>query len=132
MCSSIIFYLSNNNPIAIINTTLKYLTTSFMVDFKKRLGQKVTEKIIDPREIYNTLDRKSETGPLRPAQSLVLGEWFENRREDKNLIIKLHTGEGKTLIGLLILYSRLNQEKGPSLYVCPNKYLVSQVVNEAI
>ena len=103
-----------------------------MVDFKKRLGQKVTEKIIDPREIYNTLDRKSETGPLRPAQSLVLGEWFENRREDKNLIIKLHTGEGKTLIGLLILYSRLNQEKGPSLYVCPNKYLVSQVVNEAI
>lgn len=103
-----------------------------MVDFKKRLGQKVTEIIIDPREIYNTLDRKSETGPLRPAQSLVLGEWFENRREDKNLIIKLHTGEGKTLIGLLILYSRLNQEKGPSLYVCPNKYLVSQVVNEAI
>lgn len=103
-----------------------------MVDFKKRLGQKVTEKIIDPREIYNTLDRKSETGPLRPAQNMVLGEWFENRREDKNLIIKLHTGEGKTLIGLLILYSRLNQEKGPSLYVCPNKYLVSQVVNEAI
>ncbi len=103
-----------------------------MVDFKKRLGQRNIEKKTDPREIYNTLDRKSETGPLRPAQSTVLGEWYDNRKEDKNLIIKLHTGEGKTLIGLLILYSRLNQEKGPSLYVCPNKYLVSQVVNEAV
>ena len=103
-----------------------------MVDFKKRLGQKVTEKKIDPREIYNTLDRRSETGPLRPVQNMILGEWFEKRKDDRNLIVKLHTGEGKTLIGLLILYSRLNQGKGPSLYVCPNKYLVTQVVNEAI
>lgn len=103
-----------------------------MVDFKKRLGKAVVEKKTDPREIYNTLDRMSETGPLRPAQSIVLGEWYEKRKDDKNLIIKLHTGEGKTLIGLLILYSRLNQDKGPSLYVCPNKFLVSQVVNEAI
>lgn len=102
-----------------------------MVDFKKRLGQRIIEKLVDPREIYNTLDRRSETGPLRPAQNMVLGEWFENRRYEKNVIVKLHTGEGKTLIGLLILYSRLNQDMGPCLYVCPNKYLVTQVVAEA-
>ena len=50
---------------------------------------------------------------------------------DKDLILKLHTGEGKTLIGLLILQSKINSEQSPCLYICPNKYLAQQVVLEA-
>lgn len=102
-----------------------------MVDFKKRLIQKNIEKKISPIEIYDSLDRRSETGPLRPAQEYILNEWQEKRMNDRNLIIKLHTGEGKTLIGLLILQAKLNSEQKPCLYICPNIYLSQQVMLEA-
>jgi replicative superfamily II helicase len=55
-----------------------------------------------------------------------LKEWFTQRRELKDVIVKLHTGQGKTLIGLLILQSKLNQTGEPALYVCPNNNLVQQ------
>lgn len=102
-----------------------------MVDFKKRLGKQAIEKKANPVEIYEELDRKSETGPLRPVQAKILSEWWDNRKGDKDLILKLPTGHGKTLIGLLILQSQLNQKKGPCLYVCPNKHLVEQTCREA-
>lgn len=102
-----------------------------MVDFKKKLGLKSIEKKVNPVEIYDELDRRSETGPLRPVQKEILTSWWLNRKNDKDLILKLHTGQGKTLIGLLILQSKLNQKKGPCLYVCPNIYLVKQTCQEA-
>lgn len=102
-----------------------------MVDFKKRLNKPDIEKRTNPIEIYSTLDRRSIAGPLRPAQYKVLTEWFEKRLNDRDLIIKLHTGEGKTLIGLLILLSKINSGKGPCLYICPNLYLVHQVKKDA-
>ncbi|ELW9234635.1 DEAD/DEAH box helicase [Proteus mirabilis] len=102
-----------------------------MVDFTKRLKNKSLPKKINPIEIYDSLDRRSETGPLRPSQSLVLEEWFTKYKNRKNNIIKLHTGEGKTLIGLLLLLSKINSGEGPCLYVCPNIYLADQVKNEA-
>ncbi|MEB3216016.1 MAG: DEAD/DEAH box helicase family protein [Nostocales cyanobacterium 94392] len=102
-----------------------------MVDFKKRLGSKSIAKKVNPIEIYDELDRKSETGPLRPVQKEILTEWWQNRRDDKDLVLKLHTGQGKTLIGLLMLQSKLNENKGPCLYVCPNDYLVEQTCQEA-
>lgn len=102
-----------------------------MVDFKKRLNKGAIEKKIDPIEIYGTVDRKSVTGPLRPAQKAILESWYQTYKDKKDLVVKLHTGEGKTLIGLLILQSRLNSNNGPCLYVCPNKYLVQQVCEEA-
>jgi len=43
-----------------------------MVDFTKRLGKKAATKPIDPIEIYETLDRTSDKGPLRQAQAAVL------------------------------------------------------------
>jgi len=102
-----------------------------MVDFKKRLKKKSLPKKVNPVEIYDSLDRRSETGPLRPSQERVLTEWFESRKYEKNNIIKLHTGEGKTLIGLLLLHSKINSGEGPCLYICPNKYLAEQVRQEA-
>jgi len=102
-----------------------------MVDFKKKLGRTQIEKKTDPQEIYNSLDRRSITGPLRPAQSKILSDWYFANQEKKDLIIKLHTGEGKTLIGLLILLSKINQNQGPCLYICPNIYLVKQAALEA-
>lgn len=102
-----------------------------MVDFKKRLNKTAIDKKTNPIEIYDSLDRRSVAGPLRPAQNKILEEWFNSHLNQKDLIIKLHTGEGKTLIGLLILQSHINAGQGPCLYVCPNKYLVQQAQKDA-
>lgn len=102
-----------------------------MINFAKLLNdQKVTKKI-NPIEIYESLDLKSDVGSLRESQEIVLNKWFSERKDKKNTIIKLHTGEGKTLVGLLILYSKLNSSNGPCMYVCPNKFLLEQTCHEA-
>ncbi len=103
-----------------------------MVDFKKRLvGVNASAKPIVPAEIYEKADRESDTGPLRPAQLTVLDEWYTSRRTERDVIVKMHTGQGKTLIGLLILQSKMNENPQPALYICPNGYLVQQTVAQA-
>jgi len=69
-----------------------------MVNFKKRPGAKSGDKKKNPIEIYDLLDRKSEVGPLRPAQAEILNEWFSSFKENKDIIIKLHTGQEKHLL----------------------------------
>lgn len=101
------------------------------IDFNKRLQKKDNLVIDNPIEIYDSLDRKSITGPLRPTQEHILKTWYEENKDDKDLIIKLHTGAGKTLIGLLILVSKLNEKQEPCLYICPNIHLAKQVCLEA-
>ena len=102
-----------------------------MVDFSKKLSRKAVEKPTDPVKLYDTLDREADKGPLRPAQIAVLADWFEKHQSDRDAIIKLHTGQGKTLIGLLMLQSRLNAGLGPVVYLCPNNYLVDQTREQA-
>ena len=102
-----------------------------MVDFKKKLGKTAKKKSVDPKEIYESLDRASDKGPLRPAQTAILNEWQKNHRSKKDVILKLHTGQGKTLIGLLILQAKLNEGLGPALYLCPNNFLIAQTEEQA-
>ncbi|MCL4500133.1 MAG: DEAD/DEAH box helicase family protein [Chloroflexi bacterium] len=103
-----------------------------MVDFKKRLGAKKTSTLVlDPEEIYDGLDRASDKGPLRPAQKAVLADWHKRLRGERDVIVKMHTGQGKTLIGLLMLQSKLNEGIAPALYLCPNIHLVDQTVTQA-
>lgn len=104
-----------------------------MVDFKKKLQKAQVAKATDPKEIYATLDRTGAAGPtLRPSQQDVLDDWYVNHKDDKDVIIKLHTGEGKTLVGLLLLQSKINISQGSCLYVAPNKQLAKQVEKDAI
>lgn len=102
-----------------------------MPDFKKLTTPRAAESRTDPVEIYGRLDRRSDTGPLRPAQAHVLTEWHARRRGDADVIVKLHTGQGKTVVGLLMLLSKLNEGLGPALYLCPNKHLVDQTCQQA-
>ena len=95
-----------------------------MVNFKNRLAGKRAEKPTDPIKLYDTLDRAHDKGPLRPAQLAVLSDWFSNHQSIRDVIVKLHTGQGKTLIGLLLLQARLNAGKGPALYLCPDNFLL--------
>ena len=102
-----------------------------MVDFRKKLVGKKIAAPTNPLLLYNTLDRAHDKGPLRPAQEAVLKEWFTNYTNKKDIIVKLHTGQGKTLVGLLMLQCKLNEKKSPSLYLCPNNYLVNQTCEQA-
>lgn len=102
-----------------------------MVDFTKKLASKKVSKVSNPIELYRTLDRASDKGPLRPSQQEILQEWDTERRSQRDVIVKLHTGQGKTLVGLLMLQSRLNEGKGPAVYLCPNNFLIEQTCEQA-
>lgn len=102
-----------------------------MVDFNKLLGKGSQTKVINPLEIFNNLDKDEDKVYLWPNQEFVLKSWDKSFRHEKDTIVKLHTGQGKTLIGLLMLQSLLNEGLGPALYLCPDKTLVNQTVKQA-
>ena len=78
------------------------------------------EAVLQPRDIFFTLDREPNFSFPRDIQTEVMNRWFEKRDERDN-VIKLNVGSGKTLVGLLLLQSSLNENKGPALYVSPDK-----------
>lgn len=101
------------------------------IDFSK-LNSNPIEKIIHPREIFMSLSSKNKKYSYpRDVQSEVWNKWFENKNNKDN-IIKMNTGSGKTVVGLLILKSCLHEGKGPAVYVVPDSYLINQVKNEAL
>ena len=102
-----------------------------MIDFKDLLDEKPKDKEKNPLEIFKRLDKKSGKEYLRPHQEMILSRWNKNFLENKDTIVKMHTGQGKTLVGLLMLHSSMNAGLGPALYLCPNNYLVSQIIEES-
>lgn len=88
------------------------------------------EKFIEPDRIFSSLVKSSEYEYLRDVQTEVLNEWFK-RRNEKDIVLKMNTGAGKTFVGLLMLQSSLNEGKGPAIYVCPDLQLVEQVMNKS-
>lgn len=59
-----------------------------------------------------------------------MNRWFDDRNK-RDSVIKLNVGSGKTLVGLLLLQSSLNEGNGPALYVSPDNQLSQQVIQEA-
>jgi hypothetical protein len=86
--------------------------------------------VINPRDIFFTLERQPQFSFPRDIQTEVMKNWFDNRNQ-RDCVIKLNVGSGKTLVGLLLLQSSINDDKGPALYVTPDKQLAQQVINEA-
>lgn len=86
---------------------------------------------VNPREIFNLLpDKNAKYKYPRDVQSQVWDRWL-TRRSDRDLVVKMNTGGGKTVVGLLMLKSCLNEGIGPAVYVAPDTYLVTQVLREA-
>lgn len=102
-----------------------------MVDFDKFLDNKLKQNETDPLLIFERLDKESDKVDLRRNQETILTNWYEKYLERKDTIVKLHTGQGKTLVGLLMLQSSMNEGLGPCVFLCPDTYLVSQTINEA-
>ncbi|MGH1048589.1 DEAD/DEAH box helicase family protein [Bacillus mycoides] len=104
-----------------------------LIDFGKLTGNNSIDTVLDPRELFDVLPEKHQKYEeyLRDVQTEVLNKWFTDNKDKKDVIIKMNTGSGKTVVGLLILKSCLNEKKGPAVYVVPDPYLVKQVVEEA-
>ncbi|MCH3965733.1 MAG: DEAD/DEAH box helicase family protein [Clostridium sp.] len=100
-----------------------------MVDFKKLREKRKTADPIKPYDIFKRLAPEG-INDLWHSQQIILDEWFQ-RRNEKDLVIKLNTGGGKTIIGLLIAQSIVNETKGSVLYLCPTNQLVSQTFDKA-
>lgn len=99
------------------------------LDFSK-LNAGTDVKQTDPRKIFTTLKRDARFKRPLDEQADVLDVWYA-RREAKDLTIKMNTGGGKTVVGLLCLQSALNENIKPAVYITPDSYLVNQVLHEA-
>lgn len=86
--------------------------------------------VIDPRDIFLTLDRDKAFAFPRDIQTEVMKDWF-GQRDKADTVIKLNVGSGKTLVGLLLLQSSLNEDVTPAVYIAPDKQLVDQAITEA-
>ena len=98
-----------------------------MVDFKKLREAKAKPKPNNPREIFNALPKPPGINDLYASQAEVLDAWYP-RREEQDVVVKLHTGGGKTLVALLMAQSVMNETDEPVLYLAPTNQLVEQVL----
>lgn len=100
-----------------------------MIDFTK-LAQNSSSKA--PTSIIGTfqaLDRQVSHVELRPSQIRTL-EALSDRIEERDLVVRLNTGGGKTTIGLLYLKHMMDKLREPVVYLVPNSQLVEQVISE--
>lgn len=101
-----------------------------MVDFNQLRTKKKKPYVIDPLDIFRRLAKPPGINDLYTSQASVLQAWFE-RRKERDIILKLHTGGGKTLVGLLAAQSTLNELREPVLYLSPTVQLVNQTIEKA-
>lgn len=102
-----------------------------MVDFNKLRSQKAKPKAVDPLDIIRRLPKPPGFNDLYTSQAQVLEAWHAKARNQRDVVVKLHTGGGKTLVGLLMGQSILNETREPVLYLTPTVQLVNQTLDKA-
>ena len=71
------------------------------------------DTVTDPQKLFHALPAKDKKyAYLRDVQGDVLGKWFAAEKQ-KDTVIKMNTGSGKTTVGLLLLKSTLNEVSIP-------------------
>lgn len=99
--------------------------------FKNKLQKSENNKLpINPIELYQTLLHVEGYAYLRGIQEEVLNNWDKVRNE-RDVLCKMNTGSGKTLVSLLMLYSKMIEGIGTALYLCPDKQLLDQAREQA-
>lgn len=101
-----------------------------VLDLKKLKAGNSLKKQTDPRKIFTTLKRNPRFKRPSDEQGDVLDGWYATRQQ-QSVTLKMNTGSGKTVVGLLCLQSCLNEGIGPAVYVVPDNFLITQVVAEA-
>lgn len=102
-------------------------------DFGKIKAKKKEAGSVDPIEIFQKNKSKITDGGINDlwlGQGDALREWHEHRKNE-DVAIVLNTGAGKTLIGLLVAQSLVNETKGKVLYACASIQLIEQTREKA-
>jgi hypothetical protein len=84
----------------------------------------------DPEKIFESLTLRGTIENLWSPQAAALREWHR-QRESPDAVIEMNTGGGKTLVGLLVAQSLVNETGKCVLYVCPTNQLVEQASAKA-
>ncbi len=101
------------------------------IDFGKLSSSKPNKRPIDPIELFRTLNVTDPAiNELWLVQGDALREWHSKRNLD-DIAIVLNTGAGKTLLGLLIAQSLVNETNEPVVYACGSIQLVEQTAIKA-
>lgn len=102
-----------------------------MTDFSElSIGKIKRSQAIKPEDIFKSLTLRGSVENIWGPQDQALKEW-DQKRKALDIVIDINTGGGKTLVGLIIAQSLVNETKGRVTYVCPNNQLVEQVVEKA-
>jgi hypothetical protein len=101
-----------------------------MVDFKKHVSKKQIIDFTNLVSLFDSLDRQTSHIELRTVQRGAL-RILSKQRKQRDLILKISTGVGKTAVGLLYLWSFMEETHRPVVYLCPTKQLCEQVNLEA-
>jgi hypothetical protein len=84
----------------------------------------------DPKDIFKSLTLRGSVQNIWGPQAEALEAWHQHRHLP-DVVVGMNTGGGKTLVGLLIAQSLVNETQGKVLYVCPTNQLVEQVASKA-
>ncbi|MDI7864937.1 DEAD/DEAH box helicase family protein [Rhizobiaceae bacterium n13] len=97
-----------------------------MIDFGKFKRPPGGGAPLDPIEIFkNSPNLGNAPNDLWEGQAQALKTWHVNRAKSDSLIV-LNTGAGKSIVGVLIAQSLVNEKIGPVLFVCSTIDLVTQ------
>lgn len=99
-------------------------------DFGQHVGRRTTTDLTDPLALFHALDRKTSHTTLRPPQESALKE-ANARRTQRDLVLKMPTGTGKSTVGLLYLRAKGAELRRPVVYLCPTVQLAGQVLEES-
>ncbi len=97
---------------------------------KIKLSTPSGKRPIDPLDIFKKLTLRGSIENIWEPQADALRGWHK-KRNDSDVLVQMNTGGGKTLVGLLIAQSLVNETKGHVFYVCPNNLLIEQTIERA-
>ncbi len=101
-----------------------------LFDFNKLNRPSTRNRPINPIEIFRSVPALAETpNDLWQGQSKALEEWHAHRAQ-RDILISLHTGAGKTIVGLLAAQSLVHEGVPRVLYLCATNDLVVQTSRE--
>jgi hypothetical protein len=99
-----------------------------MFDFGSLVKTQASDVPASLAELFKQLDRKTTHTSLRPAQIAALAA-LDLHFSERDVITKLSTGSGKTVVGLVYAEMMRRKYKGePVVYLCPTHQLIDQVV----
>ena len=98
---------------------------------KLKLSVGTTAKPVEPLEIFKQSTLRGSIENIWESQAEALRGWHAHR-DQPDVVVEMNTGGGKTLVGLLVAQSLVNEMNERVLHVVANNQLVEQTQRRAV